>query len=89
MNKTTKHLSELCKLWQADDKTESEFSEILSFLAEGRQEPCGMRREQAKGSVATLRADTVEKSLDKSEVLVLAPRIEKGCVAIPKAIEEA
>lgn len=81
-------LSDLCKLSEADEKTEKEFAQILSFLTvKGGKEAKG-QREVPKENTARLRSDIAEMSFDKSEVLTLAPRQEKGYIAIPRALEE-
>ena len=79
--------SDLCKLGQSDDKTEKEFGEILSFLTLKDGEGVAMYT-QCNKEPARLREDKVEKSLEKSVVLALAPKQEKGYIQIPRALEE-
>ena len=81
-------LSDLCKLLQSNDKTEEEFEKMLSFFVVSQTEKTVPATEKREETIAPLRSDNIEKSLEKSEVLALAPRQEEGFVVIPPTLEE-
>lgn len=84
MNENIKNLHSLAMLERQDEETAREFEKRLSFFTlprNGEGDLC------PKAKKATVREDTVGKSMDRNILLSLAPAVSEGCVVLPRALK--
>ncbi len=88
MNIDIKHIAKLARLKiteEENSKFEKELSDIISMCEKLPEIDGVLNVDESK--VMVLRADDLEPSLHRDEILKNAPQTQAGCVVVPKTVE--